>query len=58
MYDVVLFNKRFPKSLEISMEAISQEEKEEKDKKKAEKISFDLTKFFKDNNYMEGINKL
>ena len=43
IYDQILFNKRFPKSLEISKRVVRKEEKEEE--KKA-KIDFDLNKFF------------
>jgi len=59
LYDCVLFNKRFPKSLEINKQ-ISHEKsnkEEEKEKKKGE-IDFDLNKFFKDNGLLECINKL
>lgn len=55
VYDTVLFNKRFPKSLEID-KAITTE-REDKDKKK-EIIDFDLVAFFKDQGCLDCINKL
>jgi len=56
IYEAILFNKRFPKSLEVSKMIVKDEE--EKEEKKEEDINFDLEKFFKDNNAPECINKL
>lgn len=42
VYDAVLFNKRFPKTLEITNSAAT----ESKDEKKKKNIEFDLNKFF------------
>lgn len=55
LYDTVLFNKRFYKTLEISKAITKDKEDEEK---KDLKIDFDLTKFFKDNDMLDCINKL
>ena len=59
IYDTILFNKRFAKSLEISKQIVKgNEEKDEKDEKKKVEIDFDLAKFLKDNNAADCINKL
>lgn len=57
LYDCILFNKRFPKSLEISKQFNKEKEEEKKDDKN-KKIEFDLTKFFSDLNALDCINKL
>ena len=58
VYDSILFNKRFPKSLEISKQIEKGEISLEEQKKKAQKIDFDLTKFFSDLGAKDCINKL
>ncbi len=59
IYDTILFNKRFPKTLEISKQIVkSDENKEEEEKKKKPQIDFDLTKFFTDLGALDCINKL
>lgn len=55
IYDVIIFNKRFPKTLEIS-KAIHKGSVEEE--KKKSKIEFDLTKFFTDVGATDCLNKL
>ena len=57
IYDVILFNKRFPRSLEVSKSIVKGDEDEEEAKKQS-KIDFDLTKFFTDLGIADGINKL
>ena len=54
LYDSILFNKRFPKSLEISKQIV----KKEDEKKDEKKIEFDITKFFTDMGALDCINKL
>jgi hypothetical protein len=56
LYEVILFNKRFPKSLQVSKMIVK--DKKEKDEKKKGIIDLDLTKFFKDNDAADCINKL
>lgn len=51
-----MFNKRFPKSLEISKHIVKGASKEEE--KKKQHIDFDLTKFFTDLGVPDCINKL
>ena len=51
----MLFNKRFPKTLEIQKRIVRDEDKKEKANKK---IDFDLTKFFQDLGALDCINKL
>jgi hypothetical protein len=57
IYDVILFNKRFPKSLEIS-KAIVKEEETKEEKKNNIVSDFNLEKFVKDNNIPDAIKKL
>ena len=56
IYDVIMFNKRFPKTLEVS-KAIVKTEAEDEDKKNHH-IDFVLTKFFTDLGAVDCINKL
>lgn len=41
-----MFNKRFPKSLEISKKPVKEGEEDEDETKKKEKIDVDLVSFF------------
>jgi hypothetical protein len=56
IYDVIIFNKRFPKSLEISKHITKGATDE--DTKKKQHIDFDLTKFLTDLGVPDCINKL
>lgn len=57
LYDAIMFNKRFPKSLAVSKQITKEQPDQEEEKKKLE-IDFDLTKFFKDHELLDCINKL
>ena len=57
IFDCILFNKRFPRSLEISKHIVKGTATGEEDKKK-QHIDFDLTKFLTDLGVPECINKL
>ena len=57
IYDVVLFNKRFPKTLEVSKQIVKTNPDGEEEKKKKH-IDFDLNKFFADQGASDCINKL
>jgi len=56
LYDVIMFNKRFPRSLEISKTIVKTDDDEEN--KKKQEIDFDMTKFFTDLGIIDCINKL
>ena len=55
VYDSILFNKRFSKTLEITKSITAESTKDEK---KKQKIELDLNKFFQDMGAMDCINKL
>jgi len=58
IYETILFNKRFPRSREVSKKILKEGEEEEKSAKRVLLIDFDLEKFFKDYNASDCINKL
>ena len=62
LYECIMFNKRFPKSIATHFTETKEESKEEKKEKEENgpnpKINFDLAKFFTDAGAPECINKL
>lgn len=56
IYDLIIFNKRFPKSLEFARGIVKGTAEEEETKK--QRIDFDINKYLTDLGIPEGINKL
>jgi uncharacterized protein (DUF849 family) len=58
IYDTILFNKRFPKTLAVNFLNTAEDKKDVEEETKAKALRFDLVKFFNDVGAPECINKL
>lgn len=56
IYDVIMFNKRFPKTVNHSFDEFEKRDEETGEKKKVLNIKFDIAKFFTDIGAPECIN--